>query len=193
MNPYHSLSLLAVALMHVTPAIAKGSAAAPRSQVLPNSYLVVLRDDVPDVASQARQLAEATGGEVLHTYRHTIKGFAARLAAQAVTALSRNPDMRWVEPDQTVSINQTYEIYQNRVTWGLDRSDESSRPLDSRYGYTLNDSGAHMFVVDTGARSTHQDLAGRVGGGYSAFGDNSGEDFNGHGTHVQRGDWQALG
>lgn len=184
MNIYHSLPLLAAALMHVTPAVAKSPTAAPRPQVLPDRYLVVLRDDVPDVASQARQLAAAAGGEVLHTYRHTIKGFAARLPAQAVTALSRNPNVRWVEADQTVSINQTYPNYQEQATWGLDRIDQASRPLDSRYGYTLNGTGVHVFVVDTGVRSTHQDLAGRVGSGYSAFGDNSSEDCNGHGTHV---------
>ncbi len=53
----------------------------------------------------------------------------------------------------------------------------------------MDGTGVHVFVVDTGVRSTHQDLAGRVGSGYSAFGDNSSEDCNGHGTHVAGSTW----
>jgi subtilisin family serine protease len=43
----------------------------------------------------------------------------------------------------------------------------------------------HAYVVDTGIRATHVDLAGRVGAGFTAVSDGRGTaDCNGHGTHV---------
>lgn len=179
----HGTSLLAGVLGFacLSPVAAQGPANVVQTRALAGRYLVVFRDDVPDAEALARQLAGAAGGEVSHTYRHTIKGFAARLPAQAAAALARNPKVRWVEADQAVSIDQAV---QDQAPWGLDRIDQSSRPLDTRYTYTHDGSGVRVFVVDTGVRSSHQELAGRVEPGYSALGDNSSEDCNGHGTHV---------
>jgi subtilisin family serine protease len=42
-----------------------------------------------------------------------------------------------------------------------------------------------VYLLDTGVRATHRELAGRVGEGYSAIADGQGtNDCNGHGTHV---------
>jgi subtilisin family serine protease len=151
------------------------------ARTLPDRYIVVLRDAVTDVPGLAQQLARAGGGEVSHLYQNTIKGFSLRLPAQAVAALARNPNVQSVEADQAVSINQSV---QDQATWGLDRLDQRSLPLDTRYSYNLTGQGVHVFVVDTGVRSTHQEFTGRMKPGFSALEDKSTEDCNGHGTHV---------
>jgi subtilisin family serine protease len=151
------------------------------ARTLPDRYIVVLRDAVTDVPGLAQQLARAGGGEVSHLYQNTFKGFSLRLPAQAVAALARNPNVQWVEADQAVSINQSV---QDQATWGLDRLDQRSLPLDTRYGYSLTGEGVYAFVVDTGVRSTHEEFAGRMQPGFSALADKSTEDCNGHGTHV---------
>ncbi len=70
-------------------------------------------------------------------------------------------------------------------SWGLDRIDAEDDPLDGRYRFVSTGAGVRVYVIDTGIRSDHADLAGRVIPGWSAIEDGRGtEDCNGHGTHV---------
>jgi len=70
-------------------------------------------------------------------------------------------------------------------SWGLDRIDATDDPLDGRYQFLNTGAGVRVYVIDTGVRSDHSDLAGRVIPGWSAIDDGRGtEDCNGHGTHV---------
>jgi hypothetical protein len=70
-------------------------------------------------------------------------------------------------------------------SWGLDRIDAQDDPLDDRYRFVSTGAGVRVYVIDTGIRSDHADLAGRVIPGWSAIEDGRGtEDCNGHGTHV---------
>ncbi|MFM7891282.1 MAG: fibronectin type III domain-containing protein, partial [Actinomycetota bacterium] len=71
------------------------------------------------------------------------------------------------------------------LSWGLDRVDQRALPLDSRYTRTQSGAGVTAYVVDTGVRSTHGELSGRVAAGFSTISDGNGtEDCHGHGTHV---------
>jgi len=70
-------------------------------------------------------------------------------------------------------------------SWGLDRIDAVDEPLDGVYEFLSTGAGVRVYVIDTGVRSDHVDLTGRVIGGWSAIDDGRGsEDCNGHGTHV---------
>ena len=70
-------------------------------------------------------------------------------------------------------------------SWGLDRIDAATTPLDNSYSYVNTGAGTITYVIDTGVYSSHSDLSGRVISGYSAVADGNGsEDCNGHGTHV---------
>jgi subtilisin family serine protease len=71
------------------------------------------------------------------------------------------------------------------LSWGLDRIDQRSLPLDSRYTRAQSGAGVTVYVIDTGVRSTHSELVGRVATGFSTISDGNGsQDCHGHGTHV---------
>lgn len=144
-------------------------------------YIVTF--DSPDGASAVR----AVGGTITRTFSHALNGVAASLPVRAVAALSRRPGIAAVEADAPVSVDAS----QSGATWGLDRIDQASLPLNSTYTYnydgTYNSGVSRVtaYIIDTGIRSTHSEFTGRVGSGYTAISDANGtNDCNGHGTHV---------
>ena len=74
---------------------------------------------------------------------------------------------------------------QSNPTWGLDRIDQRSLPLDNSYNHDYMGSVVRAYIIDTGIRVYHSDPGGRASYG-RVFIDNDGvaEDCNGHGTHV---------
>lgn len=68
-------------------------------------------------------------------------------------------------------------------TWGTDRIDSRTNTRDGLIGMPGFGAGTTIFVVDTGVMSTHQEIAGRVGPGFTSVGGTP-EDCHGHGTHV---------
>ena len=169
---------------------ASGAAAQPSavSHLIDGQYIVVFKREVAEPAALAAQLAQQQGGRLLHSYSHAIKGFAARLPAPAVAALRNNPNVDSVEQDATVSLNETLitpALQQPNPTWGLDRIDQTSLPLNGSYNYQYRGAGVYAFVIDTGILSNHVDFGARVSAGYSAIADGNGTtDCNGHGTHA---------
>jgi large repetitive protein len=75
------------------------------------------------------ELIAAHGGVPKFVYQRALKGFAARLPEQAANVLSRHPLVSYVEQDSLVWAFAT----QSNATWGLDRIDQRSLPLDGKY------------------------------------------------------------
>lgn len=134
-------------------------------------------------------LLDTVGGTLLGTFSQVLSGFVAELSPEAAALLAANPLVALVEQDQTAAIAAT----QLSPPWGLDRIDQAALPLDNSYQYTGDGTGTHLYIIDTGIRSSHSDFSGRVGQSrnfvssgflFSSVDPEDFEDCNGHGTHV---------
>ncbi|MEU6485324.1 S8 family peptidase [Streptomyces sp. NPDC046887] len=175
----------------LAPLVADSGAA---SQV-PDRYIVVTQGAAPEVAEAAR----AAGGTIGLTYSTTLSGFSAELPEAAVTALRAHPRVKYVEavhrrqaPEVDVrnegpAKGQTSAPARTAAAapWALDRIDQRTLPLDSRFAVANTGKGVNAYVIDSGIRATHQEFGGRVKSGFSAIKDGRGtNDCHGHGTFV---------
>ncbi|MGA5304853.1 S8 family peptidase [Nucisporomicrobium flavum] len=151
------------------------------AEVVPDSYVVVLKQDTSAVAGQARTLATRHGATVRRTYSHALRGFAATMSAQQARRMAADPAVAYVQPDV---VHRASDTQANPPSWGLDRIDQRNRPLNSAYTYSTTASNVHAYIVDTGIRTTHQDFGGRATSGFDAVDGGAADDCNGHGTHV---------
>src|SRR5256885_16523139 len=67
-------------------------------EAVPGQYIVVLRDNVADPATVARDLVNAAGGALLRAYTSAIKGFAAHPAPPPPAAPEGHPPVASPQP-----------------------------------------------------------------------------------------------
>jgi subtilisin family serine protease len=153
----------------------------PDGDVIEGSYIVVFNDDVSEDETEGKAKVKAAkgNGNLKNVYKHALKGFSADLSDEAVAELRADPDVAYVEADQVYTIDAT----QSGATWGIDRIDQRNRPLSGTYTYNTTASNVYAYIIDTGIRTSHTQFGGRASNVYDAFG-GTGNDCNGHGTHV---------
>ncbi|MCU1692017.1 MAG: family peptidase [Frankiales bacterium] len=159
----------------LAPAGASAPAPAPLGR-----YVVVL--DGASATGAATRLVATLGGTVGVRWAAALDGFAATLPSTAVPLLRALPGVRTVERDAVVRVQATTQS--RPPSYGLDRIDQRALPLSSSYTTRSTGAGVSAYVIDTGVRRDHTDLAGRVAAGFDAVDGGAPDDCNGHGTHV---------
>jgi subtilisin family serine protease len=148
------------------------------------SYIVTLKSNVgfKATASQGKSLISEYGGKVKRTYTSALNGYSATLTSTEAKQLAADPEVASVEQDQVVHALGT----ETSAPWGLDRIDQTNLPLSGTYTYPdSGGSGATVYVLDTGVRITHQQIAGRASYGWDFIdNDATAQDGYGHGTFV---------
>lgn len=167
-----------VCLLTATPGGAAEGHVIAVGEVVPDSYVVVLRADVGATAN----VAASYGGTVTATWSRALNGFAARMSESQAKRLAADPRVASVQQDQVV---RATDRQPDPPSWGLDRVDQRDRPLDRSYTQDSTASDVHVYVIDTGIRLSHNTFGGRANWGVNTI-DAIDTDCNGigHGTHV---------
>lgn len=115
--------------------------------------------------------------------------YAQELASSSVIA-SAEPDFAVAVQEEDIPADSVIssvgaQSFQSGATWGLDRIDQRTLPLNGAYEYDSSGIGVTAYVVDTGVFANHDEIGGRVLAGFDGIGDGRGTgDCNSHGTHV---------
>jgi subtilisin family serine protease len=150
------------------------------AQPIPGQYIAVLKDDVPNPANAAQEVANQHGLNIGYIYQHSVHGFAFAGNDQAAQALARNPKIAYVEPDQ---LCQAWELPTGVRRIGIDQAVLSQI---SPGGQAV---AARIAIIDTGV-APHPDLNVDNNGvrffvrGNKIVSDSNSIDDHGHGTHV---------
>jgi len=149
---------------------------------IPGRYIVVFQPGTPAAeVNAAAEQARGLGGQIDFVYDAALTGFAGSFPEQAISGLSHNPNIDFIEADQEITLDTT----QSPATWGLDRIDQRKLPLNNAYTYNYTGSGVTAYIIDTGIRISHTQFGGRASYGYDFVdNDSTASDCNGHGTHV---------
>ncbi|MFD5335050.1 S8 family peptidase [Streptomyces hawaiiensis] len=179
---------LVASLVSALPAGAAPVAAEGRVQyegaanAVADRYIVTLKTEKAGSA-EGRALARKYGADIERTYTKALNGYEVEASESEAKRLAADPAIASVVQNRTFSITGTQP---SPPSWGLDRIDQKSLPLNSSYTYPDSaGEGATAYVIDTGVRITHGDFGGRASYGYDAVdNDNTAQDGHGHGTHV---------
>jgi subtilisin len=173
----HTIFFLLALLVILTPAVM----AAPPELA---RRVVVLHDDVESPGAIGLEIARQVGGQLGFIYEHALKGFSIMVPPQAVGALEKNPNVKYVATDdiryavaQVVPTGIKRIFADTNENIGIDGNDDFRVDVD-------------VAVIDTGIDFNHPDL--NVVGGINCAAGNifrakciaGGDDDHSHGTHV---------
>jgi subtilisin family serine protease len=180
------------------------------AQVIPGSYIVVLKEDDSNSSRELRgktfnsredksaafeanhrKVQEDISGvlrkhgisseNLKQVYSATLTGFAAKLSSAEVASLKADPRVERVEQDMVVTLEQTKDQPMSTA-----EVQAQTTPWGiTRIGGAVNYANGYYWawVLDTGIDLDHPDLA--VNTSYSrTFVGGTPDDQNGHGTHV---------
>lgn len=140
--------------------------------------VIVVFHNTPDAALVAQH------GQVHRTFT-LIPAIVATLPQPAIDALSKNPNVNYIEPDAYIQfitapgpVSPAAKPSKQVIPWGVDRID-----ADLAWA-TTKGTGVKVAIVDTGIQRRHRDLKANIKGGYNCIAESDNfEDDHSHGTH----------
>ena len=140
--------------------------------------------DLDRVKEQAAQISATAKKDfkVLHTFKDEKGMNALVLAGISIEDIKSMPGVIHVSPD--------IPVYADVYSWGIDRSDQLSLPLDqSAYSPAFAGCSVDVYVLDTGVDTQHIEFGSNGNGrvveniwnGFGSVTDNT--DGHGHGSH----------
>ncbi|WP_022939778.1 S8 family peptidase [Psychromonas hadalis] len=194
--------------------IASPSLFSDNSKLLDNKIkvIVVLNDNYnidkgKNKRNQASNIALSMGLKAKHSFGNVLYGFSTNLSHKRLATLSNDPRIKYIEVDklQHFPLRPNKTLKAPRCTdnptgpgCGITPSEESTQQTPwgiERIGLAADNKaeGIHLFIIDTGIDSNHEDLQ-NLGVGFTTIscqgkGKKSScreawDDDNGHGTHV---------
>ncbi|KAL6866366.1 hypothetical protein ACO1O0_002474 [Amphichorda felina] len=176
-----------------------------KPEVIPNKYIVTLKEDVADFKSHVAWVGDVhkrslsrrdTSGIEKEFHIKNFNAYVGEFDEATIEEIKNSPDVYDVEADQVWHLfDEVHEeprddefstaalVTQTGAPWGLGTVSHRT-PGSTSYIYDSSaGSGTYAYIVDTGILSTHNEFVGRASTGYNAVG-GSDADANGHGTHV---------
>ncbi len=143
-----------------------------KSDVIPDKFIVVLKDNVGNPQDVANEMARTHGLSVDYVYSTSLKGFSATIPATRLDKVRGDARVQFVSEDRVV------EAFVQTTPTGISR-------INAPANTTNKGTGVGVAVIDTGIDLTHPDLAANIVSNYSCVrGKKTGNDDNGHGSHV---------
>lgn len=156
----------------------KSAAVGPHGE---GRYIVALKKSDFSIAAMAGVEVEHALPRAERKFELALQGGVYRLSADQAEAVAKNPQVKYIE-----KIQKYYAVAaQANPTWGLDRLDQVSLPLNKSYSYDDSGVAVNAYVIDTGIYFNHADLQGRASSGIDLVDkDDDASDCEGHGSHV---------
>ncbi|KXO07028.1 MULTISPECIES: S8 family peptidase [Marinobacter] len=169
--PLHTHASLLSGLLGTSSTTEPTSTTASTENTIAQRYIVTVDPTLPsllgvggDLSAGIQALLTAVGGgNILFLYENVMTGATVQLTQSQADLLPALPGVLAVEPDTWMTTSSTQT--QQDATWGLDRIDQTTLPLDTQFTYpTVAGQGVNVYVLDTGIRTTHADFQGRASG-----------------------------
>lgn len=186
-----SLFVLVAALVSLSLVAGTAVLHADSPTVVKDQYLVVLHD-YHTPATRDLHIAELVSkrfssfDRIINRFDiGSLIGYSAALSKETLASELTHSNVKYIEADQVYSIFEEYDTQTSVPSWGIDRVDQQSLPLNQTYrSYRSSGEGVTAYVIDTGILLTHNQFSPRAVWGFSAITNEANSDLNGHGTHV---------